>query len=263
MGGKNMKLRSTIIAGACVVAAQAGMSALSAEVYSGYTLLKHETREMQDDDFLNQGMEAVERGKKLFASVGKNGKSCETCHGQGGKKLAPKVIATYPVLNNKSQRPITLQQHVIDEWTEKLGNAPLKYESSDALALEAFVRNLARGELVNVQTGGKMAPFYEQGKKLYEETRAGQLDMACANCHGYYPGLKLRAQVLSQGQSNGFPLYRLANGRVVGLQTRISQCFDQFRAEGYPYGSEENTLLELYINARGNGLKIETPAVRF
>jgi sulfur-oxidizing protein SoxA len=75
--------------------------------------------------------------------------------------------------------------------------------------------------------------------------------------------LKLRAQVLSQGQSNGFPLYRLANGRVVGLQTRISQCFDQFRAEGYPYGSEENTLLELYINARGNGLKIETPAVRF
>lgn len=218
---------------------------------------------MQDDDFLNQGMATVEKGGKLFASIGKNGKSCETCHGQGGKKLDPKVIATYPVLNSKTQRPITLQQHIINEWTENLGNAPLKYESSDALALEAFVRNLARGQVVNVQTGGKMVPFFEQGKKLYEEARAGQLDMACASCHNLYPGLKLRAQVLSQGQSNGFPLYRLADGKVVGVQTRINQCFDQFRAEGYPFGSEENTLLELYMNARGNGLKIETPAVRF
>lgn len=258
-----MKLKSITIISAFMLTAQAGMSVQSAELFSGYTLLKQETKEMQDDDFLNQGMEAVEKGKKLFASMGKNGKSCETCHGQDGKKLDPKVIATYPVLNPKTQRPVTLQQHILNEWTENLGNAPLKYESTDALALEAFVRNLARGQLVNVQTGGKLAPFYEQGKKLYEETRAGQLDMACANCHGYYPGLKLRAQVLSQGQSNGFPLYRLANGRVVGLQTRINQCYDQFRAEGYPYGSDENTLLELYINARGNGLKIETPAVRF
>ena len=257
-----LKFKTTIIAGACMLTVPLSTGVFSADVFSGYTILKQETKEMQDDDFLNQGMEAVEKGRKLFASIGKNGKSCATCHGQGGKKLDPKVIATYPVLNSKTQHPVTLQQHVINEWTEKLGNAPLKYESSDALALEAFVRHLARGQVVNVQTGGEMAPFYERGKKLYE-TRAGQLDMACASCHGNYPGLKLRAQVLSQGQSNGFPLYRLANGRVVGLQTRMGQCYDQFRAEGYPFGSEEYTLLELYVNARGNGLKIETPAVRF
>lgn len=218
---------------------------------------------MQDDDFLNEGMVAVTTGRKLFASPGKNGKSCESCHGEGGKDLDLKHIASYPVLDVKTQRPITLQQRLINEWTEKLGNAPLKYESGDALALETFVRNLARGQVVSVKMDGEMAPFIEQGKKLYEETRAGQLDMACGSCHALYPGLKLRAQVLSQGQSNGFPTYRLANGRVVGVQTRISQCYDQFRADGYPYGSEENTLLELYMAARGNGLKIETPAVRF
>jgi len=258
-----MKLSTAIIFGVCTAAAQLSTGAFCADVYSGYTLLKQETKEMQDDDFLNQGMTAVEAGRKLFSSTGKNGKSCETCHGEGGRKLDLKRIASYPVLDSKTQRPITLQQRVINEWTETLGNSPLKYESDDALALETFVRNLARGQVVNVQTDGKMVPFIEQGKKLYEETRAGQLDMACASCHALYPGLKLRAQVLSQGQSNGFPLYRLADGKVIGVQTRINQCYDQFRAVGYPFGSEENTMLELYMHARGNGLKIETPAVRF
>ena len=258
-----MKLRATVVSGICAATAIFSAVAYSAEVFSGYTLLKQETKEMQDDDFLNQGMATVEKGAKLFSRPGKNGKSCESCHEAKGKKLDPKQIATFPILDKKTQRPITLQQYVINKWTEVLGNEPLKYESDDALALEAFVRNLARGQVVNVQTGGKMAPFMDQGKKLYEETRAGQLDMACASCHALYPGLKLRAQVLSQGQSNGFPLYRLADGKVVGVQTRMKQCYDQFRAEGYPYGSEENSLLELYMNARGNGLKIETPAVRF
>ncbi len=258
-----MKLKKTImIVGMSAAAIQLSSTAYSAELFSGYTLLKQETREMQDDDFLNQGMTSVARGATLFSGVGKNGKSCESCHEKGGKKLDTKVIATFPILDKKTQRPVTLQQYVINKWTEVLGNAPLKYESDDALALEAFVRNMARGQVINVQTGGKMAPFIEQGKKLYE-SRAGQLDMACENCHGLYPGLKLRAQVLSQGHSNGFPLYRLADGKVVGVQTRMKQCYDQFRADGYPYGSEENTLLELYMGARGNGLKIETPAVRF
>lgn len=258
-----MKLKKTMTIAVSAVVIQMSPSAFSADVFSGYTLLKQETKEMQDDDFLNQGMSSVARGATLFSGAGKNGKSCESCHEKGGKKLDPKAIATFPILDKKTQRPVTLQQYVINKWTEVLGNEPLKYESDDALALETFVRNLARGQVINVKTDGKMAPFIEQGKKLYEETRAGQLDMACGSCHALYPGLKLRAQVLSQGQSNGFPLYRLADGKVVGVQTRMRQCYDQFRADGYPYGSEENTLLELYMGARSNGLKIETPAVRF
>jgi sulfur-oxidizing protein SoxA len=207
-------------------------------------------------------METVAKGAVLFSAQGRKGVSCASCHGEGGKKLDPKHIARYPVLDSKTKRPITLQQRVIDEWSEQLGNSPLKYESDDALALEAFVRHLARGQLVNVQTDGAMAPFYEAGQKLFE-TRAGQLNMSCNLCHENHAGEKLRAQVLSQGQTNGFPLYRLANGKVVGSQTRFNQCYDAFRAKPYPFGSEEYTLLELYANSRGNGLKIETPAVRF
>ncbi len=257
-----MKLKTTIILSAGFATLCAGAGAFSAEPFSGYTLLRQETRAMQDDDFSNPGMEAVAKGAAMFTAIGKSGKSCSTCHGEDGKQLDAKHLARYPVLDARTKRPITLQQRVINEWAEQNGNAPLKYESDEALALEAYVRGLARGQTVNVQTDGAMAPFYEAGKKLYE-TRAGQLNMACSSCHDDFAGQKLRAQVLSQGQTNGFPLYRLATGKLTGSQTRFNQCYDAFRANPYPFGSEEYTLLELYANARGNGLKIETPAVRF
>lgn len=257
-----MKLKTAILVGASLTAAVSCVSVFSSDVFSGYTLLKKETKEMQDDDFQNQGMEAVAKGAAMFSTKGKNGKSCTTCHDEGGKQLDPKRIAQYPVLDSKTKRPITLQQRILNEWSEQLGNPPLKYESNDALAMETFVRNLARGQVVNVQTTGAMSPFYEQGKKLFE-TRGGQLNMACNLCHDDHPGQLLRAQVLSQGQTNGFPTYRLASSTVIGTQSRINQCYKSVRAEEQPFGSEDFALMELYMNARGNGLKIETPAVRF
>jgi sulfur-oxidizing protein SoxA len=257
-----MKLKTAILLGAGLASALSCASTFSADVFSGYTLLKQETKEMQDDDFMNQGMETVVKGAALFSAMGKNGKSCTTCHGEGGKKLDPKRIAQYPVLDTNTKRPITLQQRILNMWAEQVGNGPLKYESADAVALETFVRNLARGQVVNVQIDGAMAPFYEEGKKLFEK-RVGQLNMACNLCHDDHAGELLRAQVLSQGQTNGFPTYRLASSSVIGTQTRINQCYKSVRAEEQPYGSEAFTLMELYMNGRGNGLKIETPAVRF
>jgi sulfur-oxidizing protein SoxA len=258
----SMKLKRIALLVGGIIASGLCASATPQEVYSGYTQLQQETKAMQDDDFLNPGMLGVTRGAVMFALPGRSGKSCASCHGVGGKDLNVKHIARYPVLDDKTRRPITLQQRIINEWTERLGNPPLEYEGDIALTLEAFVRNLARGQLVDVQTDGDMAPFYAAGKKLFE-TRSGQLNMACNLCHDKHAGDMLRAQVLSQGQTNGFPLYRLATGRLTGVQTRIDECFDAIRAEPYPYGSEEYTLLELYMNARGNGLRIETPAVRF
>ena len=47
------------------------------------------------------------------------------------------------------------------------------------------------------------------------------------------------------------------------LQTALRQCFISFRATPFDPGSEEFKLLELYIMSRSNGLRIETPAVRY
>lgn len=257
-----MKQKAVRLWGAGIAALSILANASTGEVYSGYALLKQETRDMQDVDFMNPGMGGVARGAALFSAPGRNGKSCASCHGAGGKKFDVKRLAQYPVWYSKTKRPMTLQQRIINEWTERLGNAPIEYESDDALALETFVRNLARGQMINVRTDGDVAPFYEAGRMIYQ-MRVGQLNMACNLCHDEHAREKLRGQVLSQGQTNGFPLYRLATGRLTGLQTRFTECYTAIRAEPYSFGSEEYALLELYVNARGNGLKIETPAVRY
>ena len=75
-------------------------------------------------------------------------------------------------------------------------------------------------------------------------------------------GKHLRTEILSQGQTNGFPLYRLKWQGFGSVQKRFAGCNEETRAAPYPLGSDEYTNLELYVAWRGNGLPIETPAVR-
>lgn len=239
-----------------------GISAQTLAAKSGYEFLSPESREMQDDDFLNPGMQWVDEGIDLFNMKGANGKSCGSCHQEDGSELDPKRLAMYPVYDEKLNKPVSLQQRIHMESEQQLGNKPMKYDSKKALQMEVFVRNLARGEKVNVQTSASMQPFYEKGKEMYF-SRSGQLDMACTNCHDFYAGLKIRANTLSQGQNNGYPAYRLKNGNINGVQSRINGCYSQFRAEKRPLGSDDLMALELYVSSRSNGLDIETPAIRY
>lgn len=258
-----MKIKISYYSAIFLLAATLAIPAGSmAEPKSGYEYLKQESMEMQDDDFMNPGMSAVEAGRELFRTPGDSGKSCASCHGENGEELDIKNIAQYPVYNSGLKKPVTLQQQVHMCWTNNLKSKPLKYDSPDVLNLEVFVRNLARGEKVNVQTDGPMKPFWEKGKKIYH-SRAGQLDMSCNLCHVNYPGMKIRANTLSQGQSNGYPAYRLKNGKINGLHSRFNGCYKQFRASKLPPGNDDYVALEVFVHSRGNGLAIETPGVRF
>jgi sulfur-oxidizing protein SoxA len=127
--------------------------------------------------------------------------------------------------------------------------------------MTTYVRYQSRGTPVAVRVDGPMTPWFERGKALYY-TRYGQLDLACANCHENNHGKYLRADFLSQGQSNGFPVYRLRDQRLVPLHERMQGCI--FDVRGLPYAplSDELLALELYVAWRGTGLPVETPAVR-
>lgn len=236
--------------------------AYASEPVSGYQYLSPMTQAMQDDEFANPGMVAVEDGRKMFRTIGNSGKSCASCHGEDGEKIDAKKIARYPVYNEFESRPFTLQDQINLCWDTNLDNSPLVYDSNKMVVLETYVRFLARGETVNVDISGPMKQHYESGRELYQ-TRFGQIDMACVHCHVYHQGSRLRGQLLSQGQSNGFPEYRLGSGKITSLQKRLSECFVSLRARSFNRGSDEFIDLEVYINARGNGLKIETPAVRY
>jgi sulfur-oxidizing protein SoxA len=246
-----------------LVSCLGSITSVPAEPVSGYAFLDASTRAMQDDDFENPGMVAVDRGDELFHEHrAAEEYRCASCHGEGGADLDREGIARYPVFNPNLGGLVTLQRQINHCWEINMDRFPLIPGDTQLIALETFVRHQAKGQPVAVQTDGAMAALMAQGEVLYN-TRFGQLDMACRHCHVQHQGQMLRGQKLSQGQANGFPEYRLGRGRITSFQQRLTECFVSFRAEPFEAGSEEYDLLELYVTARGNGLPIETPAVRF
>ena len=235
---------------------------LANEAKSGYEFIKPDTRAMQDDDFEIPGMLTLEQGQELFNEQQDGAsKACSDCHGQNGLKMDTKSIARYPVYNAEKGGIVTLQQS-ISNCRDNIGSKHLPANHNELIALETFVRNRAAGEAVNVQTDGPMAELLNKGQDIYQ-TRFGLIDMSCSHCHTLYPGQMIRGQKISQGQGNGFPAYRLDIGEITNLHQRIQQCMTLMRAEPFTAESEEIKLLGLYIMSRSNGLKIETPAVRY
>jgi sulfur-oxidizing protein SoxA len=231
------------------------------ELISGYYFRDKKTRALQDDDFGNPGFLWVERGKALWSKVeGKAGKSCASCHNVAAKSMKG-VGATYPKYNPATKKLINLEQRINLCRTKYMKAKAWKWESQSLLSMTTFVRYQSRGMPVHVKIDGPAKPFFERGKKFYYQRR-GQLDMSCANCHETYFGQHIRSDLLSQGQSNGFPTYRLKWQKVGSLHRRFRGCNKNIRAKPYKSGSDIYVDLELYLAWRGQGLKVETPAVR-
>jgi len=255
-----MRIKAIVIS--ALLGASIGQNVM-AEKLSGYVFIKDETRAMQDDDFSNPGLIAVETGADLFKTPFKEGgETCAECHGEEGEKMDVQRIATYPVYDAQKKEIISLQSR-ISTCRSKIADDTLPVNHPDLMALETFVRNRARGVPVNVQTeGAEIQTLLKRGEELYK-TRYGLIDMSCHICHTAYAGQFVRGQKISQGQSNGFPAYRLGPGEMANLNLRITQCMNLMRAEPFPDDSAEMKLLEYYLSARSNGLRIETPAVRY
>jgi len=234
-------------------------------LWSGYYYAKPETKTMQLDDFDNPGMLYVEEGAELWKSkpvtqAGKENKSCASCHNNPQVSMK-QAGARYPVYNPDLKRMINLEQR-INLCRTRFQKAPAyKYESRELLSLTAFVRNQSLGVPVRVKIDGPAKPFFEKGKAYYYKRR-GQLDMGCNHCHENNYGKYIRSNLLSQGQANGFPTYRLKWQGLGSLHRRFKGCNQQVRAKPFALGADEYVNLELYLNWRGSGLEVETPAVR-
>ncbi|RXV70178.1 sulfur oxidation c-type cytochrome SoxA [Roseovarius sp. A46] len=231
------------------------------EVISGWHFRGTETRAMQSDDFDNPGMIFVEDAMAAWDKVeGEAGKSCASCHGDVEDSMKG-VRAVYPKWNETAGEVRTLEMQVNACRTENMKAEPLKYTGTDMTSMVALISSVSRGLPVNVATDGPAAETWEKGKELYY-TRTGQLELSCANCHEDNYGRMIRADHLSQGQINGFPVYRLKNTKLNSVHARFKGCVRDTRAETYKPGSPEFVALELYVASRGNGLSVEGPSVR-
>ena len=108
---------------------------------------------------------------------------------------------------------------------------------------------------------GPARPFFEAGRAFFIE-RQGQLNVACTQCHDDNVGKRLRGDRISQGQTDGWPAYRLEWQKLGSLSRRIRACSLGVRAEVLDYGAPDYVALELYLAWRGEGLAISTPGVR-
>ena len=228
------------------------------KVYSGWLFRSLETRAIQMDDFDNPAFVFVDQGIDLFEKVdGTEGKACASCH-----EDVEDFAGLRPTMPRVEGGTLVTMENLVNECrTERMGAEPWKYSGGQMTSVTALIGLQSRGMSVNVAVDGDAAPFFDRGKELYYQ-RVGQLDMACSNCHEDNYGTMIRADHLSQGQINGFPVYRLKNAKLNSAHARFKGCMSNIRATPFKEGGDEFKALELYLAARGNGLSVETPSVR-
>lgn len=230
------------------------------EVISGWVYRSDETQAIQMDDFENPGMLWVEQARDDFNTVsGTEGNSCASCHDTPESLRG--VRATYPQWDEEHGTVQTVEMQIDECVTERMGDESWGYNSGRTINMSALIASVSRGLPVNVAIDGPAAETWELGREIYY-TRYGQLELACANCHEDNYGNMIRADHLSQGQINGFPVYRLKNSKLNSVHSRFRGCIRDTRAETFSAGSEEFIALELYVASRGNGLSVEGPSVR-
>ncbi len=228
---------------------------------SGIEFASADIRALQRDDFANPGMLWVERGAKLWNEpAGPDGKSCASCH-QDGRASMRGAATRYPLVDGATKQLLNVEGRINQCRTARQGAPAYGYESEALLSLTAYVAFQSRGMPLAAPADGPARPFYEAGRKLYT-TRMGQMNLACTQCHDANWGRKLLAETVSQGQPNGYPAYRLEWQALGSLHRRLRACMFGIRAEPFAAGSPELLNLELYLAVRGQGLPVETPAVR-
>ncbi|CUH45119.1 sulfur oxidation c-type cytochrome SoxA [Ruegeria atlantica] len=229
-------------------------------IYSGWHFRTDETQALQIDDFDNPAMIFVDQAVDLFETVdGAAGESCASCH--DGVESFKGLQASMPKVDAESGKLVVMEDLINKCRTDRMEADAWKWSGGDMQGMVALIGLQSRGLPMNVAIDGDAAPFWEQGKEMYY-TRYGQLELSCANCHEENWGNMIRADHLSQGMINGFPTYRLKQAKLISRHNRFRGCIRDTRAETFAEGSDEFRALELYVASRGNGLSVETPAVR-
>jgi sulfur-oxidizing protein SoxA len=204
-------------------------------------------------------LDVLDKGRKLWETPFKNGKTYADCFPNGGKDVA----GNYPQYDKKLKKVVTFDM-ALNLCREKNGEAP--YELSDVKTmgtLEAYARTLSDGMKMNIKVDGPGAlAAYNKGRDLFY-SRRGQLNFACATCHVDNAGKRVRVELLSPtiGQATHWPVFR-GTGKLTMLQRRYQQCQKNVRAVPFKIGSEEYNDLEYFHSYMSNGLPLQASVWR-
>ncbi len=203
---------------------------------------------------------AVEKGKEMFATPFKNGKTYGDCFPEKGIGIRQK----YPYFDAKTGEVITLEL-ALNRCRESNGEKPFDYTKDDMAALTAYMADTSRDKSFDIEIPNdpRALAAYEKGKE-YFYTRRGQLNFSCATCHVQNPGNHLRTEMLAPalGIVAGMPIYRSEWGGMGTFSRRITSCNTQVRASSLPPQDELYRDVEYFLTYMSNGLPVSGPAAR-
>jgi sulfur-oxidizing protein SoxA len=277
-----MKRRLLLAAGlmAAIVVPQAGWASPEDDLNAFREFFYKKFPKVPHDDFINgvyaidanarmqwEGVEefppyepAVEHGEELFNEPFANGKAYADCFPEGGIGIRQ----SYPFFDTKTGQVRTLEGD-INDCRVKNGEKPLKWKKGDIADLSAYMAYTSRGNKLDIKIPDdpRALAAYERGKRHFYSKR-GQLNFACADCHVYYSGGQLRADILSPalGHPTHFPVYRSKWGELGTLHRRYEGCNKQVRAKPFKAQSEEYRDLEYFHTYMSNGLEVNGPGAR-
>jgi sulfur-oxidizing protein SoxA len=230
-------------------------------IRSATEFLSPELAGEQQDGARNRGMLWVEEGRRLWSeSPGAASRSCAGCHGEAAASMRG-VAARYPAIDRATGKLLNLEARINVCRTRHQSAPPLAYDFEPLLSLTALIAFLSRGLPLAVAMDGAAAPHLAAGRSFFE-TRQGQLDLACRQCHVENVGRRLRGDTISSGIGTGYPAYRLEWQGLGSLYRRLKACQVGMRAEEFAPDSPEHLALELYLAWRARGHPVETPGLR-
>ena len=231
------------------------------QLRSGLSYAGADVRALQADEFGNPAQLWLLRGEQRWIEpVGPEGKSCQQCHGAAAQGLRG-VAARYPAMDRRSGELMMLEDRIRNCRTRQQRGPELAFESDDLLALSLYLTQASAGVRLQVDIGGAARVHWQEGERLFMQRR-GQLNLACTHCHDQNHGQRFYTDLLSQGQPNGYPIYGMELQKVGSLERRLRSCLVGVRAELPPWGALQLRQLALYLGWRGQGLPVESPAVR-
>ena len=203
---------------------------------------------------------SISRGQELFNKPFANGKTYASCFASGGIGIRQ----NYPYFDATRGEVITLELS-INECREANGEKPLRWSKGPIADVSAYMAYTSRGNVFNIKIPDdpRAVAAYERGKKHFYQKR-GQLNMACADCHKFYAGNMVRADLLSPalGHLTHFPVYRSKWGGMGTTHRRYGGCNKQVRAKPYKSQSAEYRALEYFHTYMSNGLVVNGPGAR-
>jgi sulfur-oxidizing protein SoxA len=203
---------------------------------------------------------AIDRGKEMFATPFKNGKTYGDCFPEKGIGIRQ----NYPYFDDKSGEVITLELE-LNRCREANGEEPYSYVKDEMASLTAYMAFTSRGKPfdIKIPNDPRALAAYEKGAE-YFYARRGQLNFSCASCHVQNPGNHIRTEVLAPalGIVAAMPIYRSDWSGMGTMSRRLVTCNSQVR--GVPLEPQDELYrdVEYYLSYMSNGLPISGPGTR-